>query len=404
MHTTDSVTSRHYAIDWVRCLALMLLILYHIGMYYVLDWGWHVKSVEQSKLLQEIMILTNPWRMSLLFFVSGMTFAFIQDRYSGAKLIGIRTNRIFIPLLFGMAVIVPPQLYFELKATGTELANYWDFYKQYLDINTDLAPHKQSSIGLYTWNHLWYLAYLWVYTLVFVAIHPVLKRLMTKASQSELQVWHYVVTGFVLLLAARLWLRADFPTTHGLTDDWYNHARYFITLCLGYAVACLPNVWQALIQRRRALLIIGLLTWAFFVADRNGAFPNMGDWYKNYFAVQCAYGCVIIANLLAWIGAFVGYACQYLNHPSKLLEYTNQAILPWYILHQSVIIILAMFLLPLDIPAGLESIVLIIGTCTVCFVGYEVIKRVALLRWLFGLKLGSQRTELKITSKKLVKQ
>ena len=138
MNTTQF--ERRYDVDWLRTLAFGLLILYHLGMYYVFDWGWHVKSDTQSVWLQDLMILSNQWRMSLLFFVSGMTLALVEAKYSASSLIRTRFMRLFIPLLFGMYVIVPPQLYFELQQNAGYSGDYWQFYQQYIDVDTELAP------------------------------------------------------------------------------------------------------------------------------------------------------------------------------------------------------------------------------------------------------------------------
>jgi glucan biosynthesis protein C len=67
----EDLGQRRYDLDWVRIGAFMLLILYHVGMYYV-DWDWHVKSPHASAAIEPLMMLTSPWRLSLLFLVSGV--------------------------------------------------------------------------------------------------------------------------------------------------------------------------------------------------------------------------------------------------------------------------------------------------------------------------------------------
>jgi len=67
----NSTFQRLYYVDWLRTLVFVLLIFYHIGMLYVEDWEFHVKSQYQSKSLQYFMILVNQWRMPLVFLVSG---------------------------------------------------------------------------------------------------------------------------------------------------------------------------------------------------------------------------------------------------------------------------------------------------------------------------------------------
>ena len=61
-------TQRLYFLDWLRIGAFALLVLYHVGMYYV-TWPWHVKSADASAALEPFMRLSSPWRLSLLFLI-----------------------------------------------------------------------------------------------------------------------------------------------------------------------------------------------------------------------------------------------------------------------------------------------------------------------------------------------
>ncbi|MBU2179658.1 MAG: acyltransferase family protein, partial [Gammaproteobacteria bacterium] len=148
------VTDRRYDLDWLRVLAFAVLILYHIGMYYVADWGWHIKSSVTSVPLQDFMILTNPWRMSLLFLISAMALSLVQQKMSAMSLLRLRSSRLLIPLLFGMFVIVVPQVYFEARSQNLIPPGYLDFWWHYINPKTDLLPDHHSPIGLLTWNHL----------------------------------------------------------------------------------------------------------------------------------------------------------------------------------------------------------------------------------------------------------
>lgn len=87
----NPISNRRVYLDYLRVIAFALLILYHTGMYYVADWGWHIKSDHQSYFLQNLMILTNTWRMSLLFFISAITLALVEQRYSLGKLLFTRS-------------------------------------------------------------------------------------------------------------------------------------------------------------------------------------------------------------------------------------------------------------------------------------------------------------------------
>lgn len=382
---TQAIVDRRYDIDWLRTLAFGVLILYHVGMYYVADWGWHVKSDQQSVFLQNLMILTNQWRMSLLFFVSGIAFALVYDKYSAKNILALRSKRLLIPLIFGMLVIVPPQLYYELIQGNDYDGSYIHFISEYLNLDTDLAPHKQSEIGLLTWNHLWFVPYLWTYSVILVLLMPLLKKCLSNASVQKIPVW--LASLIVIVSVALVWLslREHFPVTHALLDDWYSHGKYFTVFLAGICLALLPNLWQRLQDRRRMFAVLAILGYGWLTLDRHG-FLDVGESLDHLLVIKLIHGLLLSTNHWAWILALIGYAGRYLQFSNRFSKYANQAMLPWYILHQTLIVVFAVKLAEFSLPVVLESILLIILTVIGCLLGYELVKRNAVLRWLFGLK------------------
>ena len=152
---------RRHDLDRVRVFAFCLLVLYHVGMYYV-SWGWHVKSPAASTTPEPFMLLTSPWRMSLLFLVSGVATAFML-RGSAAGFVRRRSRQLLLPLLFGMLVIVPPQAYLQVveQLPGGYSGGALDFYGKYLGAYQGFCGSDGKCLVLPTWNHLWFLAYLW---------------------------------------------------------------------------------------------------------------------------------------------------------------------------------------------------------------------------------------------------
>ena len=87
---------------------------------------------------------------------------------------------------------------------------------------------------------------------------------------------------------------------------------------------------------------------------------------------------------------------MYLNKPSAKLSYLNDAVLPYYILHQTFIVVLAFVLSPMQLGPDFEPLIIIVGTFTGCIMSYEIIRRVTLLRPLFGLKWLSEKSDAAI--------
>lgn len=357
-------------------------------MYYVADWGWHIKSDITSVVLQDFMILTNPWRMALLFFIGGIALAAIHEKYSNRFVLAwLRTKRLFIPLLFGMFVLVVPQVYIEFLDRGLITAGFTEFWWEYINPNTALLPEKQSDIGLLTWNHLWFLPYLWVYSLLLLVIARPLRQVAESKYLTKLPLLVFVVTLMSLLIIIWLGLRVEYPSTHDLVNDWYNHGKYLLAFTAGFMLFWQKRWWLQAIKFRYWLLLVAVCSYAFIIADRHGAFPEMATAFNTNLSIKLVYGVIFSANIWCWILAAVGLVGHFLNKPSKVLSYANEAVLPWYLLHQTIIVVIAWWFSFVDLPIELEVVLLVALTVFACMLGAELIRRVRLLSYLSGVRV-----------------
>ncbi len=376
---------RRHDLDWVRILAFGLLVLYHVGMYYV-TWDWHVKSPQAGTAIEPLMFLSSPWRLSLLFLVSGAATGFLLARPEGTRrFLRERSWRLLVPLVFGMLVVVPPQSYFEVveKLPGGFHDGYLAFWGRYLAGDGGFCRDGEC-LDLPTWNHLWFVAYLWVYTLVLWA----LLRFTPSASATADRLLARAVTGWGLLLwpavflvGARMLLVARFESTHALVDDWYNHAQYLPLFLLGFLLARREAAWERIEALRWPALAVAACGYAYVA------------WYFHSYAEVAASDAVRLAQRVAWginqwamIVAILGFARRYAPGDSPARRYLTDAVFPVYILHQTIIVVVSRALRPLDLHPALEGPLLVALTFALAFAGYEVIRRIALLRPLFGLK------------------
>jgi glucans biosynthesis protein C len=386
---------RRHDLDWVRICAFGLLVLYHVGMYYV-TWDWHVKSPQAAPALEPFMLLSSPWRLSLLFLVSGAASAFLLAKRPKGFL-GSRSWRLLLPLAFGMLVIVVPQAYYELldsRYPGGYHDGYLAFWSRYLAADGSFCDDDGCLI-LPTWNHLWFVAYLWVYTLA----AWMLDRLAPKALSSlggwltaRLSGWGALLWPIAVFAALRVTLVDRFEATHALVDDWYNHAQYFSVFLLGFLMARATGFWEALQRFRWAALILaaasyGFIIWYFYASGYSDALPPP-DALRT--VQRVAWG----VNQWCTIAAIFGFAYRFRHADSAALRYLVPAVFPVYILHQTVIIVAAYNLKPAGIPPVVEGPLLAAATLAACFGGYEIIRRVRWLRPLFGLKMepGQMKT------------
>jgi glucans biosynthesis protein C len=387
----EDLGQRRYDLDWVRILAFMLLILYHVGMYYV-TWDWHVKSPHASTDIEPLMQLSQPWRLSLLFLVSGVATAYLlarqgaRARQGAGNFLGGRSIRLLVPLAFGMAVIVPPQCYLEVVEKTGYAGSYLDFWRLYI---TGFHGFCRGSdcLAMPTWNHLWFVAYLWVYTaLLYLAVRlaPSLIPWLRRLAERHLAGVGILLWPIAYLCIARMGLVARFPANHALLGDWYNHAVYFGVFLLGFALAGSRAPWVAAERLRWLSLAMAVLGWVglnayFGIYSDDAAVPP-----ENLrLIMRAVYG----AEQWVAIAAVLGFAHRHLCFDSALRRYLTAAIFPVYILHQTVIVVVAHALQPAHLYPPVEAFLLVMVTVATCFLGYEAVRRLRWVRPLFGLVL-----------------
>ncbi len=385
---------RRYDLDWVRVCAFGVLVLYHVGMYYV-TWSWHVKSPYASTTLEPLMLLSSPWRLSLLFLVSGVATAFLfggptgtdPDARSKRGLLGSRSWRLLVPLAFGIAVVPPPQSYYEVveQLPGGYHAGYLAFLGQYYT-GYDGFCDAEGCLYVPTWNHLWFVAYLWAYTAVLWliwAFAPRALQLLGQLLERPLSGLGALILPALLLGTLRIALASRFEQTHALIDDWYSHAQYFSVFLLGFLLARAAHFWDALARLRWLALLLWLGSWAGLVVYFR-AYADADPPEILRMAMRAVWGldqwCAIVAVL--------GFARHWSPGDSRALRYLVPAVFPVYILHQTLIVVAAHNLKPLGLSPGVEGPLLVLMTFALAFGLYELIRRVAWLRPLFGLKGG----------------
>ena len=375
--------TRRHDIDALRVFAFALLILYHVGMFYV-SWDWHVKSQYQSTSLELLMQIVNQWRMPLIFLISGLAVHFLLDKISPAKFAWRRIHRLGLPLLFGMLIIVPPQAYIEALSNGAFEGSYLEFLKAYFTFQ----PWPEGAFAGWefgiTWNHLWYLPYLLVYTLVGLPVFIWLRNRgagITRRLRSLRGVW-LILLPIVPLFIAGWFIFPHFPyISHSLIDDWYAHAMYGTIFMYGFLIGRDQGIWDELGRMR--WLTLGLAIVAFPTLQWAGRWA--GDDPSTLQGVVLFF--TVYLNRWLWLMAILGWGFTLLNKPFRWLPYATEAVYPWYILHQTITVVAGFQLSKLALGGVVEPVLLVAITIGGCLVLHEfAVRRISWLRPLFGLK------------------
>ncbi|GHD66991.1 membrane protein [Luteimonas padinae] len=383
---------RRHDIDALRVFAFALLIAYHLGMVYVAEWGYHAKSTYQAEWLQWPMIALNRWRMPLLFMISGIALGLAMAARPGWRLALSRSWRLLLPLLFGMLAIVPVQAYCEALGNGAIEPDFGAFMARYLQLRPWAGGGWSGAEYGITWNHLWYLAYVWTYSMLLLALTPVLES----AAGTRLRNWlfdrpriFWVLVPSAWLFAGLWWLMPRWPETHALVGDWYAHAKYLFFFAAGWLVAGEARFWTGLVAMRRTTLALALLAISLELSLRAaGRYLPPGDIPAWALRVDWAMIERMARATYAWTAllAIFGWSRTLLDRPFQWLPSAREAVFPWYVLHQSLIVPLAFSLSPLALGPWLEPLLVGTGTIAGCAILHmRVIARIRWLRPFFGL-------------------
>ena len=383
----NSPSERLVAIDALRVLAFALLMLYHLGMAYVPDWGWHIKSHYQSPWLQSIMLWSNQWRMDLLFVLSGMAVAIMLQRKPTLTVGRLRIVHLGVPLLAGVFIWVAPQVFVELKDKGFIAGmGYIEFLLHYLNPFGELpAVYGRFEPLPWTWNHLWFLPYVLCYSLITVVIAGVFS-FRARFWQPSRRWWFsaglLLVPVLVLWLIGE-WLYADYPKSYAFIGDWFNHASYGWAFLLGVIFVVLPALWQQLPRLYVPALVLATACFL-MVLVYVGKLPIFWDeaLYGDFFtAIK---GFVFSANRWLWLLAVLTLGARYFVVDYPWLTPLRQRIFCYYIIHQSVLIV-GLWAVKEQALGWAEPTLLLLGTLLLCELGYRCACRSRILGYSLGV-------------------
>lgn len=383
--TSAPLVRRHYGMDWLRIGAFQLLILYHVGMAFV-PWEYEVKVSPPINWATIPMLIANPWRLSLLFVVSGYASAAMLTRARETNgggpgaFVRHRLARLGWPLLFGMLVIVTPQPWVALVTQHGYDAGFLDFmhhdYFRFRAIDGVMTP---------TWMHLWFVVYLLAYTILLglLLLLPGASRAKAGTMAERLLAGPMLLPiGIVATLAARGLLSPGWTDTHRFFDDFSAHAAYFGSFLFGVLLRNSEPLHRAIARQWRqaaALAVAGWMGLAIFELEWPGLEPlppHMVGLFRLCRAVE-SWGAIV---------GLIGVADRYFNRDHRWRTTLAEAVFPFYLIHQTIIVVVGYWLLRTDTGALARFALLIAATAAGCWAFYLAGRAIAPLRPLIGLK------------------
>jgi peptidoglycan/LPS O-acetylase OafA/YrhL len=382
-------TGRLHYLDWLRVLLILGVFVYHAVSPFREGREWHITNPERSVAVTSILIFLWPWALPLFFLVAGATSKFALRRRSNRQYIRERVARLLVPLIVGSILLSPLQAYLEALNRGSYQGPFLRYVPQMLAERTSgnlFTPLLFGELGF----HLWFLGFLFAFSLLALPIFRWFERDRGQAFISwmgRLVAKRGGILVFIIPLAlARLIVQPFYPEEHG----WLDFVFSFLFFVLGYILYSDERFLSAIRRDRWLLVGGGVLNLVAFGALVAIVGDTALDWFlTEVFIVPGSIIGIVLFALSGWCWALcvLYLAMTRLNFSNQWLVYGNETIMPVYIFHQPIIVIIAFFVVQWDAGISVKMLAVVLGSLVITVGLVElVIKRIGALRGLFGMK------------------
>jgi glucans biosynthesis protein C len=379
-HLTDlRAVKRHYGLDWLRIGAFAILILYHSALHFG-PHPWVVRAHQTYEWLALPLAAIYPWRLLVLFAVSGYATAAMMGRSKGIfPFFRERSSRLLIPLLFGITFIVPPQSWARFSVDYGYTGSLFQFWLQ-----ENFRFSSWFGHTLPHWEHLWFLGYLWAYTglvVLFMACVRPWQRGATALAGLLAKGPAVLLAPISFLVITRLTLMKLGLTGTGMFDDWLGDSHYLPAFLFGFLLAIHPPLWDAIRRWWTAAAALAALSYGTIVALL-GLYGTVENLPTIALALEAASD-----SMMGWSMMIVMFklADTVLNRDHPLRETLARAIFPAYLVHQTAIVLMGWYLLDFKLPGVVAFIIIAATVVTSSAAAYWLATRVGWLGTLLGV-------------------
>ncbi|QEE18084.1 acyltransferase family protein [Promethearchaeum syntrophicum] len=366
---------RIYYLDWLRIYATLLLFIFHTARCFDV---WEINYIENSELSSWITLIfvwvIDIFHMPLFFFIAGASSKLALQRISYVKYSKNRFNRLFIPFIFGLLIIVPPQPFLAAKYFTGYSGTIFDFYLTYFQTGfQDITGYR----GTFTPAHLWFIIILFALSIISI---PFFKMLNSPRGVKLIEKYFHNLNFIRIFIIPTIIIAISLISPRIVGK---NIVYYFVIFLLGFLIIGNSQVEEFILQKRKIWLIIsiiGLIFVTVYYAVRFYSDVNFGNFHILF--------SILDESITMWaiILVSLGYSNKYLNKSNKIHEYFTRASYPLYILHQTVIIVVAYFVVQWSVIYWVKFILIILLAFGGSMIIYELIRRIKVLNWAFGMK------------------
>jgi glucans biosynthesis protein C len=363
-----SLIERRYDLDWLRVLGVLLLIPFHVALIFVFDpfTIMYIRDSVNSRVLAEVTGFIHMWHMPMLFVISGAATYFALGLRSTGEYIRERFSRLFIPLAFGLLTFVPFTIYLQ----HSDVLSFQEGYAKFFQI--DLQQLDGMS-GAFTPAHLWFILFLFVYSLIGL---PIFLWLRSERGKKAIKALGAIIQSPLGLI---LWgIPLTLAAATGILGDM-NPIYYFLMFSYGFILASDARFQYSIDKLTWFALSFGILA-----AALNITAPIRGytEWTVQWIVLGLTY------QMGRWMLtlAVLGLGHRFLNWSNNILRYASEAAMPFYLLHMTFSVLTGYFAVQLNLPVAIKYPLIVLVATGLTLVAYELVRRWNMTRWLFGMK------------------
>lgn len=398
MENTNEKNTRLHYLDWLQVIAVLGVFLFHALHPFDDLVDWHIKNVEKSTFATLFAVFFTPWGMSFFFMMAGATSWFSLRRRAPGRYARERVTRLLIPFIIGSAVLTPIQSYYEWTHRG-----WWEggtfiefifnskastnFFIESPEIFT--GPEIFGDFGY----HLWFVAFLFIYSLIALPVFIWLKEDSGKrfiTSLTQLTKWRGGLLVFAILpILIRINLQPYFPDYTGWTDFFF----LLVFFICGYIFISDEKFMEAIRRDWGIYLFLGIACTLFLFSVVVGVpmlkwmdSPGTAEFYISW--------TVLGINSWSWTMVMMFIGMRFLDFTNKWLRYFRKASFPVFWVHHAVIFTIGFYVVQWEVNILIKMLAVVVGSFVISLGFYELLaRRIKPVRALLGLKSTEKQNE-----------
>jgi acyltransferase-like protein len=371
---TPDYRSKYYFFNVIKICCIFFVFFYHATKIFDAD-NWHIKNPVRGEIGSFFLLNLGMAVMPLFFLISGASVWFsIQKRSISAFILNI-FKRFFLPLVFGFTILAWPQVYLERLSHGDYSGTLWSFFPHYFEGLYGLG-------GNFAWMglHLWYLGMLFIFSIILIPLFFIGLKLFKRPFFQKLAdnpLFLIVLAAITIypgwklfpggLLGVRIW------------GGW-NFAEHLFFFASGFFLFSGNNFIDKITNYRWGFLALAIVLTAAVLYWKFDDFqPKFRSRFFTFQVMLRSFAC------WSWMCAMLGINYRYFNVKRKAIDYLSKAVLPFYILNQPIMILIAFYVVHWDINNYAKFLLIAGGSLVLTMLLYELVRGLEVTRWLFGI-------------------